>query len=898
MKRIFLAATCLLLALSQPTPARQAAQDEGVEVLLGRLEDVLRSGQTEGYLALLSATADRARAEAFAGGALGGGGVRAVVKERDRVPLVGTLPGDGYQLTVELLVETAERARLATWRLDVRRKGGTSNGEAWGIANQELLSSVHGLYRLSLNPRKQYVARNLVVTAEDLRLTLPEGSVFVSEVEGGATALVLIGRGEMIFSPAPVTERGQIRIFANAETLQTPFESVFLRLSPGSLSRFLDPARLEETDVDPREWRRAEDIFLQDLEKSFGVNLGDLSPGSWSLLPGAGDVLAEIRTRRFSTLTYVRSSSEIEDITLFDRGNRRNIALYSSRAHLERFGRSYSEEDRADYAVVDYDIEAAFNPARQSISGRAQLTLEVRASSLNSLTLRLAEPMQVHEVSSPEFGRLLALRVHNQNSVVVNLPGTVTRGYRIAVSITYSGVVPPQPIDREALSLGGPQWVIQEEEALPVPLEQSYLYSNRSYWYPQPSTPGYATARLRLTVPPGFGCAASGDLVTIVTPPAPRGSRSSHQYHFIAHQPARYFGWLITPLRDVRRERVDIGSAVEPFRHERGAGVYYDGVQLNVKAQPRLEKPARQYAKTTADIIKFYASLAGDAPYATVTLALVERNLPGGHSPPYLVVVAQPWAGSRLRYRDDPASFSDFPEFFLAHELAHQWWGQGVGWKNYHEQWISEGFAQYFAALFAGEARGPDVFGSVMRRMRRFAMEESHNGPIALGYRVGHIKGDSRIFRAVVYNKSALVLHMLRGLVGDDVFFAGVRRFHETWRFKKAGTEDFRAAMEEVAGRSLERFFERWIYEAALPQVAFTWREEASDDRREAVLRLEQAGELFDFPVQVSVVYTDRPATEVTLKVTERVTEARIPLVGRVRAVVANRNEMALVEIK
>src|SRR5207248_2554696 len=136
-----------------------------------------------------------------------------------------------------------------------------------------------------------------------------------------------------------------------------------------------------------------------------------------------------------------------------------------------------------------------------------------------------------------------------------------------------------------------------------------------------------------------------------------------------------------------------------------------------------------------------------------------------------------------------------------------QWWGQAIGWRNYHEQWLSEGFAQYFAALYAQRERGDDTFASVMKQCRRWAMDMSDQGPIYLGYRLGHIRNEGRVFRALVYNKSATVLHMLRRLVGDDPFMRGLRRFYRTSRFKKVGTEDFRAAMEKETGKSLERFF-------------------------------------------------------------------------------------------
>src|SRR6476469_6452386 len=136
-------------------------------------------------------------------------------------------------------------------------------------------------------------------------------------------------------------------------------------------------------------------------------------------------------------------------------------------------------------------------------------------------------------------------------------------------------------------------------------------------------------------------------------------------------------------------------------------------------------------------------------------MALIENALPGGHSPGYFVALNHAVPISSINWRNDPAAFNNYPEFFIAHEVAHQWWGQAVGWRSYHEQWLSEGFAQYFAALYAEHHRGEDIFSGVMRQMRHWAIADDDQGPIYLGYRLGHIKGDSRVFRALVYNKGA-----------------------------------------------------------------------------------------------------------------------------------------------
>ena len=275
-------------------------------------------------------------------------------------------------------------------------------------------------------------------------------------------------------------------------------------------------------------------------------------------------------------------------------------------------------------------------------------------------------------------------------------------------------------------------------------------------------------------------------------------------------------------------------------------------------------------------------------------MAMVEDDLPGGHAPGYFAMINNPPPIVAHNWRSDPAAFSGFPEFFMAHELAHQWFGQAVGWKNYHEQWLSEGFAQYFAALFARERRGEDAFRDILRQFRRWAVDDSDQGPVYLGYRLGHIKGESRVFRALVYNKGAAVLHMLRRLIGDEAFFRGVRRYYADNRFKKAGTDDLRKAMEAESGRNLDRFFERWIYDSSIPRLRFSSIQEG----QELAVRFEQAGEVFDVPVLVTVTYTDGKTSEHLVTVSEAVTEQRLPLSGTVRSVEVNQDGGAVAVIE
>jgi hypothetical protein len=869
-----------LLGAGAPLAAQTSSAD-GVGGLLRRLEQITLSGNPAEYLALLSETADRTDADNFAQSEIVPGATRVTVKERDREPLRGTLPGNGYRLSIDVFVEFGQRARNTTWQLEIKRVG-----DGWGIAGQTRMAQVENLNRLSLNTAKQFDARALKISVEDLDLTLPVGSAFVVDTDQGPTGFVLLGKGEARFHPTPDVEKGQLKIFCGADVLQTRFDAIYLRMNPRDAAALVDTSQLTPRAVDARELRRADEVFREELPKSYAVDMGDLSRDLWSILPAAGDFLAEIRTARYDTLTYARSRAEPEDISFFDRKRHRNIAVYSSGEARERFGLSYNEDDFVSYDVLGYDIDLAVSPDRLWLEGRARLQIRVLATAINSISLRLAEPLAVQSIVSDQFGRLLGVRVRNQNTIIINLPAVLLRDDDLVLTVAYAGRLEPQREDTEALSPQGPgRPQGQPDETIVFLPERSFLYSNRSYWYPQATVTDYATASLRITVPQNVDCVASG-VLDAGFPMAIAGKDSaqpSKVYLFTTAQPLRYLAFVLS--RFTSGETVDLAIAPDV------------NVTMSVQTNPRQVRRGRELGERANEIVRFYGSLLGDAPYPSFTLALVESDLPGGHSPGFFAALNQPLPTTPYVWRNDPAAFEDFPEFFIAHELAHQWWGQAVGWRNYHEQWLSEGFAQYFAALYAQHRRGDETFTSVLRQFRRWGMQQSDQGPISLGYRLGHIRGDSRVFRAVVYNKSAAVLHMLRRLVGDEAFFLGVRRFYTEHRFKKAGTDDFREAMEMETGRSLSRFFDKWIYGSTLPKLKVGYRLEPGANGQQAIIHIEQLGEVFDLPLTVTIEYADRKTLEVVVPVTDRVVDVAVPLTGTLRGVEFGRDEGTLAEI-
>ena len=910
-----------VLSLAAAGAGAQTVSLADFDPLVASLETAARRADVEAYLDLLAEDADRTAARAFAADALRRDVREAAARARFVRPLDDDQEGSGYELTVEVFTERGIAGRLQTWSVDVVRDAGAgAEPGAWRIAGQERVDVVDGLLNLSLSPDLAYDAAGFVVAGEDMTLSMTRGTAFVAETgRGGITGLVLLGRGVLAFSPAPEAERGQVRLLTGRETLETVVSAAFVRVNPVTFASRVSTPGMQRRPVDRDDRERAREVFDRFAPLSFGVDLGDLSDKSWSMTPGGSDFIADMETDRYGTLTFAQSAGQPEDVSLFERESQRIIALYPSAAKRAVRGRYYSDDDGVAYDVLDYRIAASFEPAgveRESlrarprlrgcfINGRARLAVRVTGSNLTSLTLRLAADLDVHSVVSNELGPLLFFRMRGRDNLVVSLPSRVPPiGAEFTLDIEYSGLLEAQELEENWLGRRG--FGLDAVGAI-APFgvaARRYIYSSATHWYPRASTSDYATATMDLTVPADYGVVASGEPAETdpsVAPPADEEtSPQRRRYRYVTLQPARYLSCVISPFAPhgdrTRLVTVDPQGAPPATR----PGVSYDSLSLAVTSTERTRDRIAGYYETAADILGFYASLVGDVPYPTFTLALTDALLPGGHSPAYFAILNQPMPlppGAMVSWRTDPVAFSRYPAFFLAHELAHQWWGQAVGWKNYHEQWLSEGLAQYFAALYAEHRDGPEVFSEVLTQMRRWSLRHSDQGPVYLGNRLGRIEDEPRVFRALVYNKAAMVLHMLRRLLGDETFFGGIRRYYNEMRFRKAGTDDLIRAFETQSGRSLTAFFDRWIHEADLPDIAFSHRIESGSGGRDVILRFDQRGKHFEVPITVTLRYRGNQRETLVVPVAGAVTEVRMPLRGQLRDVEVNEDGGALVEV-
>jgi aminopeptidase N len=187
----------------------------------------------------------------------------------------------------------------------------------------------------------------------------------------------------------------------------------------------------------------------------------------------------------------------------------------------------------------------------------------------------------------------------------------------------------------------------------------------------------------------------------------------------------------------------------------------------------------------------------------------------------------------------------------IAHEIAHQWFGDSVTESTWADLWLSEGFATYFAGLYLRQAEGEAAFQDYMQQAAEtvFEYERKKRAPI--------FDRDTEDLLELLnpnqYQKGAWVLHMLRSSLGDDVFFRGIRNYYHAHKEATASTEDLRAALEKASGKDLNGFFKRWIYDSGHPKYQLSWEWRQKREVR-LVLRQLQSGNAFLDHVPITIL--------------------------------------------
>jgi aminopeptidase N len=295
------------------------------------------------------------------------------------------------------------------------------------------------------------------------------------------------------------------------------------------------------------------------------------------------------------------------------------------------------------------------------------------------------------------------------------------------------------------------------------------------------------------------------------------------------------------------RQSVPIASWLYVLGVARFAVQYVDkfdnkSIETWVYYQDR-EKGFYDFATPTKKVLEFYSAHVG--PFVYEKLANIQSNsVSGGMEAASAILYSESSVvGDRnQRWRD-----------VVIHEIAHQWFGNAVTENDWDDVWLSEGFATYFTLLFIEHEYGHDAFMTGLNESKRRVDAFQEKNPT---YRIVHdnLKDMEQVTSSHTYQKGSWTLHMLRGIIGEDAFWQGIRSYYKQYQNSNASTSDFREAMEQASGKDLKVFFDQWLYKPGALKIHATWT--FDKNKKQVEIKLDQVqtdGSMFTMPIQIAI---------------------------------------------
>ena len=332
------------------------------------------------------------------------------------------------------------------------------------------------------------------------------------------------------------------------------------------------------------------------------------------------------------------------------------------------------------------------------------------------------------------------------------------------------------------------------------------------YWVPIPDTPSIKFPwTLRIVVPRGFAAVSNGVLVAVEE----RGDKLVYVWEN-RHPMSPYLLAFAAGEFDVWEERCDVGGRE---------------VQLLFYVPRGRADVARYSFARTCEILRFFGEYTGvPYPYEKYAQVAVHEFIYGGMENTTVTILTD-WTlhdkHAECPYSDWPCTEVDYSsEPLVAHEAAHQWFGDLVTARDWSDIWLNESFATFMEALWTERSRGRDEYMyEIWLNMRTYLSEAGNRYVRPIVTKLYAIPDE--LFDRHAYEKGSVVLHAIRARIGDGAFREALRRFLERHRYGNADTEDLRKVLEEVTGEPWDEYFDAFIYSAGHPalKVSWSWRD-------------------------------------------------------------------------
>lgn len=722
-----------------------------------------------------------------------------------------------------------------------------------------------------------YRIRDLTLIKEDIKLYFTDGHlIFSKPVAGRRIAAVFAadvegGDAEVILLPPDRGERATLARYIHSPNLDEHFRAAVLLFTGDEYEALRaqlpdNPANKKAPDVGAlldQEWTPA----LRNLGTSYQTRL------TAELLGGPGSrgelFTAMINSPKLGNFDLIFDPESTDQITagqLATRDNRLYFDTWTS--FVARSFRKKPQPDRQRLAISNYRVQAtvAADLAFQAVT---RVTVRPLIDGLTVAPFDLSPEMEISGVTidgkPAEWLQRESLRFN------------LTRGGN-ALAL----VVPPEPLR------AGRNYEFEFRYAGNVIHDSGsgvLFITGRGSWYP---TDGLQFADFDLTfrTPRSLEMVGPGDVVE---------DREDGEWRVMRRRtptPIRIAGFNLGNYEHVRAERggfrIDVcvnrsilkaletppppaPPPIPPPNLPGGRGRRTVDV-VNDPPAPRPVDPQeriRTIATQVGNTLEFMSGKFGPPALPHLTVSPIPASF--GQGFPGLVYLSTLTYLARAPHVNQPQELF-FGDLLLAHETAHQWWGNRVAAATYRDYWLMEALANYSALLYVEKSKGPRAVETMLESYRTALLEKGPEGqivdaagPIVLGPRL-ETSIEPRGWRNITYGKGSWIIHMLRRRMGDERFFAFLGDVMKRYDHQKISTEEFRAiAAAHLPPKSedptLDNFFEQWVYNTGIPSLKMTWALKGKAGALRVTGTIEQSDVDPDFSIFVPVEIQTRGRT-------------------------------------
>jgi hypothetical protein len=736
-----------------------------------------------------------------------------------------------------------------------------------------------------------FAVHDLVLQRDAGTFTFRSGTFsFLAPVNGKVTGAVFLGDGSFTLVPPTASEKHSLSLLTKEPKMEENFNELVLRFTDDTYEEIKKAGTAAAPASNPGgPLEHVNTALRKHLHYNLHARLLEDVIGTG---PG-GLFVAFIKGKKYdSKMIYVidprgvhRFHAGGDDVALMTWDENKYGIWVSSRLPQHHGPR---QTIKIDHQKLDTSLEKSGR-----LNGDATTTFTVRTSGVRAVGFDLFHTLRVQSVSDAAGHPLAFIQESKDDDpdFAVILPRALEAGEQFTIRTVYSG-----------------KDVVQTEGG------DNYYPIARASWFPSRGFGDYVSYDMTFHIPKGMTMVATGTRIREIN----EGSENLTEWHTEVPQAVAGFNFGRFKRKEVKLEK--LGFVVEAYANQDEPDIIK---RLLRAAEPSRDiyTPQTSYAMQSAALgtltttgmmekalaegqlaIELYTDYFGPSSYKRLAITQQTAFNYGQSWPTLVYLPITYFFDSTARHglgMDDPHGYF---KVVGPHEVAHQWWGHTVGFDNYRDQWMSEGFAEFSASLFIQVIqKNNNEFIKFWNDERQLLTEKNKEGfraidvgPVTQGYRLANTKAGFDVPRRLIYPKGAYILHMIRMMMwnpktGDADFKAMMQDFVKTYANRPATTEDFKAMVEKhmIPGMALsgnhnmDWFFDEYVYGTALPSYKLDYSFDQSGDMN---MKLTQSGvdDKFAMLVPIYLELSDGRIVRLGLApiTGNRTIEQKVPLSG------------------